>query len=164
MAVERPNLRVANISGAFDNDAMNPGYRFGQSFVAAEKVLNTRNCADKTLDNWPKISLRGRKAIGVTGINANVLGQYRDKLCQITMTADVGRSHYIEPHMNSARLVNALCCFAFPECLACVKTQQSGATASTDNDAAPEQPVVNSHAPREFLKSDDDKNSRRNAA
>ena len=75
---------------------MNPGFRFGQSFVAAEKVLNTRNCTDKTLDNWPKISLRGRKAIGVTGINANVLGQYRDKLCQITMTADVGRSHYID--------------------------------------------------------------------
>ena len=47
------------------------------------------------------------RRIGVTGINANRLGQYRDKLCQITMTADVGRSHYIEPHMDSARLVNA---------------------------------------------------------
>jgi hypothetical protein len=41
------------------------------------------------------------------------------------MTADVGRSHYIEPHMDSARLVNALCCFAFPECLACVTGQQA---------------------------------------
>jgi hypothetical protein len=119
VAAERPNFRVANISGAFDNDAMIPGYRFGQSFVAAEKVLNTRNCRDSTLDNWPKVSLRGRKAIGVTGINANLLGQYANKLCQITMTADVGKSHYIKPHMGSARLVNLLCCFAFPECAAC---------------------------------------------
>jgi hypothetical protein len=119
-AVERPNFRVANISGAFDNDAMLPGCPYGQSFVAAEKVLVTRNATDKTLDNWPNVSFRGRKALGVTGLNANRLGQYRDKLCQITMTADVGRSHYIKPHMGSARLVNLLCCFAFPECMSCI--------------------------------------------
>ena len=49
-----------------------------------------------------------------------MLGQYHNKLCQITMTADVGKSHYISPHMDSPRLVNALCCFCFPECAACV--------------------------------------------
>ena len=119
-AVQRPNFRVANVSGAFDNDALIPGYRFGQAFVAAEKVLVTRNCRDSTLDNWPKVSLRGRKALGVTGVNANLLGQYRDKLCQVTLTADVGKSHYITPHLASTRFMNLLCCFAFPECAACV--------------------------------------------
>jgi hypothetical protein len=116
--VQRPNLRVGVISGAFDNDAMIPGCRYGQSFVAAEKVLNTRNCMDSTLRRWPDISLRGRKAVGVTGINANLLSEHTSKLCQITMTSDVGKSHYIEPHLASARLVNVLCCFAFPECAA----------------------------------------------
>jgi hypothetical protein len=149
-AVERPNFRVANISGAFDNDHMNPGCRFGQAFVAAEKVLNTRNATDKTLDNWPKVSLRGRKAIGVTGINANVLGQYRNKLCQITMTADVGRSHYIKPHMDSARLVNALCCFAFPECLACY-TGQGVYEKAGSQPAMPEIPAIETVPPQAFL-------------
>jgi hypothetical protein len=139
-ATEMHNLRVANISGAFDNDALIPGCRFGQAFVAAEKVLVTRNATDKTLDNWPKISLRGKKALGVTGLNANLLGQYVNKLCQITMTADVGRSHYIEPHMDSARLVNLLCCFSFPECAACnaapapVQTTKNDKAKATESD------------------------------
>lgn len=134
MPVERPNFRVMNISGAFDNDAMDPGKRYGQSFVAAAKVLNTRNSTDKTLDNWPKVSQRGRRAIGVTGINANVLGDQAYKLCQITMTSDVGRSHYMEPHLGSRRLVNLMCCFAFPECAACALAQKNG--------EAPMPPVV----------------------
>ncbi|MAT70701.1 MAG: hypothetical protein CMJ58_14395 [Planctomycetaceae bacterium] len=126
MPVERPNFRVMNISGAFDNDAMDPGKRYGQSFVAAAKVLNTRNATDKTLDNWPRVSYRGRRAIGVTGINANVLGEYSPKLCQITMTRDVGRSHYIEEHLASRKLTNLMCCFAFPECAACAMAIQDG--------------------------------------
>ncbi|HYO24201.1 MAG TPA: hypothetical protein VEQ85_04565 [Lacipirellulaceae bacterium] len=161
--VQRANFRVANVSGAFDNDAMIPGFRFGQSFVSAEKVLNTRNCADSTLDNWPDVSRRGRKAIGVTGINANLLGQYSSKLCQISMTADVGKSHYIEPHMNSARLVNALCCFAFPECRACVNGQ--GATAvGVDAGKLPVNQVGQQRPSREFLRGDADRNSARPAA
>ncbi|MEQ8836226.1 MAG: hypothetical protein RID07_05420, partial [Lacipirellulaceae bacterium] len=114
--VQRPNLRLAIVSGAYDNDAMIPGMRYGQSFVAAEKVMNTRNCLDKTLKNWPDVSSRCRKAVGVTGINANLLGEHYNKLCQITMTRDVGKSHYIEPHMKSSRLVNLMCCIAFPQC------------------------------------------------
>jgi hypothetical protein len=161
VAAERPNFRVANISGAFDNDAMNPGCRFGQSFVAAEKVLNTRNANDKTLDNWPKVSLRGRKAIGVTGINANILGQYSSKLCQITMSADVGRSHYIEPHMSSSRLVNLLCCFAFPECAACVNGTP---TMTTDvQTKLPVTPVIEKLPSREFLRGDAERVSNRAA-
>jgi pimeloyl-ACP methyl ester carboxylesterase len=133
--VERPNLRVANVSGAFDNDALIPGFRFGQAFVAAEKVFVTRNCRDSTLDNWPKVSLRGRKALGVTGVNADLLGQYRDKLCMITMTADVGKSHYIKPHVASARFMNALCCFSFPACAACVNGTMPAATADAGKNA-----------------------------
>ena len=125
MPVQR-NFRVMNISGAFDNDAMDPGKRYGQSFVAAEKVLNTRNKNDSTLDNWPKVSLRGRRAIGVTGINANNLGEYSSKLCQITMSREVGKSHYIDEHLSSRRLVNLMCCIAFPECAACAMAQQQG--------------------------------------
>lgn len=155
VAAERPNFRVANISGAFDNDAMIPGCRFGQSFVAAEKVLNTRNANDSTLDNWPKVSLRGRKAIGVTGINANLLGQYNSKLCQITMSCDVGRSHYIEPHMNSARLVHALCCFAFPECAACANGVKT-ATAKAVADDEPADASVEPAAPQDFLNAVED--------
>ena len=119
----RPNLRVAVVSGAFDNDAMDPGGRYGQSFVAAEKVYLTRNCADSTLRRWPEVSLRCRKAVGVTGINVAYLGEHAHKLCQHTVTGDVGESHYIEPHLASRRFMSALCCIAFPECLECVKEQ-----------------------------------------
>jgi hypothetical protein len=118
--VQRDNLRLAIVSGAFDNNAMDPGCRYGQSFVAAEKVYNTRNCRDSTLKGWPKISMCGRPAIGVTGINANKLGEYTNKLCQHSLTGDVGKSHYIEPHLESGRFMNALCCIAFPACLDCV--------------------------------------------
>lgn len=117
--VERANFRVAIISGAFDNDHMCLDGRFGQSFVAAEKVYVTRNRYDSTLERWPEISYRCRKAIGVTGIDANCLAEHAHKLCQHTVTVDVGDSHYIEPHLSSARFMSALCCIAFPACLDC---------------------------------------------
>ncbi len=118
--VERTNLRLGLISSALDNDALLPGHRYGQAFVAAEKVYITRNLRDKTLKKWPKISYRGCLALGVTGINARCLGQYRHKLCQQTMTSDVGRSHYIKPHLKSTKFVSALCCLSFPKCIACL--------------------------------------------
>ncbi len=120
--VERPNLRLGMISGSFDNDALLPGCRYGQAFVAAEKVFVTRNIRDKTLKKWPKISYRGRLALGVTGLNANRLGQYRHKLCQKTMTADVGRSHYLKPHLKSTRFVSMLCCLSFSSCHDCTQS------------------------------------------
>jgi hypothetical protein len=117
--VERANFRVAVVSGAFDNDAMCLGGRYGQSFIAAEKVFVTRNATDSTLRRWPEISFRCRKATGVTGIDANCLGEHAHKLCQQTLTADVGDSHYIEPHLASNRFMSALCCIAFPACRDC---------------------------------------------
>ncbi len=114
-AVERPNLRVGAISGAFDHDMLNPGNRYGQTFVAAEKVYVTRNIKDRTLKKWPKTSWRCKKAIGVLGVNANRLGVYRNKLCQQTMTDDVGTSHYLTPHLKSVKFVAALCCLSFPQ-------------------------------------------------
>jgi hypothetical protein len=114
--VERPNLRIGLISGAFDNDALLPGCRYGQAMVAVEKAFVTRNIRDRTLKIWKTISNRGRLAIGVTGVDARRLGQYSDKLCQITMTSDVRRSHYLEPHLNSRRMMSMLCCLAFPQC------------------------------------------------
>ncbi|HMO85690.1 MAG TPA: hypothetical protein PKC18_12320, partial [Lacipirellulaceae bacterium] len=82
--------------------------------------------------SWPDVSYRGRKAVGVTGINGHALGQFESKLCQITMTCDVGRSHYIKPHMASSRLVNLLCCFAFPECMACLEAPATAGTETAD--------------------------------
>ncbi len=117
--VERPNLRGGMISGAFDNDAMLPGYRYGQAFVSAEAIFITRNIKDKTLKNWHDVSWRCRPALGKTGINANRLGQYRHKLCQKTMTIDVGKSHYLNPHLKSVTFVRLLCCLAYPECQGC---------------------------------------------
>lgn len=118
-AVERPNLRAAVISGAYDHDMLNPGNRYGQAFVAAEKIYVTRNIKDRTLKKWPKTSWRCKRAIGVLGVNANCLGVYRNKLCQQTMTGDVGTSHYLKPHLNSVRFVAALCCLSFPQCNNC---------------------------------------------
>jgi hypothetical protein len=112
--VERANFRVAIVSGAFDNDMMCPGCRYGQSFIAAEKVFVTRNRLDSTLERWPEISWRCRKAIGVTGIDANCLGEHAHKLCQQTLTDDVEDSHYIEPHLESERFMSVLCCISFP--------------------------------------------------
>jgi len=125
-AEERPNLRAAVISGAFDHDMLNPGNRYGQTFVAAEKVFVTRNCRDSTLKKWPDKSLRGRQAIGVVGVNANCLGEYRNKLCMKSMTADVGKSHYLKPHLASTRFMAALCCLSFPECLSCALAKANG--------------------------------------
>ncbi len=130
-AVERPNLRTAVISGAFDHDMLNPGHRYGQAFVAAEKIFVTRNINDRTLKKWPKTSWRGRRAIGVLGVNANCLGEHRSKLCQQTMSSDVGTSHYLKPHLKSVRFVSALCCLSFPDC-------QQGSLANTENSSEPE--------------------------
>ncbi|MEM8944599.1 MAG: hypothetical protein AAGD11_05390 [Planctomycetota bacterium] len=118
-AIERPNLRVGVISGAFDHDMLNLGNRYGQTFVAAEKVYVTRNIKDRTLKKWPKTSWRCKRAMGVLGVNANCIGQYRNKLCQQTMTEDVGTSHYLTPHLKSVKFVAALCCLSFPECNTC---------------------------------------------
>jgi len=129
--VERPNLRAAIISGAFDHDMLIPGHRYGQTFVAGEKIFVTRNINDRTLKKWPKTSWRGRRAIGVLGVNVNCLGAHRDKLCQLTMSSDVGTSHYLKPHLQSTRFVSALCCLSFPACQQCL-------LAKTDNETEPE--------------------------
>jgi len=122
---ERSNLRAAVISGAFDHDMLNPGNRYGQAFVAAEKIYVTRNVKDRTLKKWPKTSWRCKQAIGVLGVNANCLGEYRSKLCQQTMTADVGTSHYLKPHLKSVRFVSSLCCLSFPTCQGSSMTESS---------------------------------------
>ena len=126
--VERANLRGGIISGAFDSDMLYPGHRFGQAFVASERIFVTRNIRDKTLKKWPKVSLRGCPAIGSIGVNARKLGQYRPKLCQKTMTEDVNRSHYLKPHLKSTKFVRALCCLSFPSCQPC-QVADSGASA-----------------------------------
>ncbi len=146
-AEERPNLRAAIISGAFDNDMMIPGHRYGQSFIAGEKIFITRNCHDKTLKKWPRTGSRtGRQAIGVTGINANCLGEYRPKLCQQTMYPEVGRSHYLKPHLRTSRFVSALCCLSFPNCSQCISSPSVAQDSSpVDNDChrtAEEQPEL----------------------
>ena len=132
IAEERPNLRAAVISGAFDNDMMIPGHRYGQSFIAGEKIFVTRNCNDKTLKKWPKTSWRGRQAIGVTGINARCLGVYRPKLCQQTVWPEVGKSHYLKPHLRTSRFVAALCCLSFPKCSSCNASEVPTPVAETD--------------------------------
>ncbi len=149
-AIERPNLRLGMISGAFDNDALLPGHRYGQAFVAAEKVYVTRNIRDKTLKKWPKISYRCRRALGVTGLNANRLGQYRHKLCQQTMTVDVGRSHYLRPHLKSTRFVSALCCLSFPKCQECMaeSAREKSVQQSSQLSALSDQPETRDETPR----------------
>ncbi len=128
--VERPNLRCGVISGAFDHDMLIPGHRYGQAFVAGEKIYVTRNIHDRTLKKWPKTSWKGRRAIGVLGVNANCLGEHRNKLCQQTMYPDVGTSHYLKPHLDSVRFVSALCCLSFNDC------QQEGLLTETENSPA----------------------------
>lgn len=141
--VERANLRAGIISGAFDNDMLIPGHRYGQSFIAGEKIYVTRNINDRTLKKWPKTSWRGRQAIGTTGVNANCLGEYYNKLCQQTMYPDVGTSHYLKPHLQSARFVSALCCLSFPECLKCNLARISGEKyVGTSEDSAAEEELV----------------------
>jgi hypothetical protein len=114
--VERPGLKIALISGAFDNDALVPGHRYGQAAVAVEKMLITRNRRDSLLGIWKKISYRGRPAIGITGLGANRMGQYRNKVCQFTTTSDVHRSHFLGPHLDSPRFMSMLCGLSFPPC------------------------------------------------
>lgn len=111
--VERPNLRGAMISAAFDYDMLYPGHRYGQAFVAAEKIMSTYNPNDRTLRKWPKTSWRGCQALGYVGMNAGRLGQYRHKFCQICTYPENGRSHYLGPHLKNPRFMSAYCCTAF---------------------------------------------------
>jgi pimeloyl-ACP methyl ester carboxylesterase len=111
--VERPNLRAAMISAAFDCDMLYPGHRYGQSFVTAERILSTFNCHDKTLKKWPRTSWRGYEALGYAGMNGGRLGQYRHKFCQLNTYPENGRSHYLGPHLKNPRFVSAYCCIAF---------------------------------------------------
>ena len=114
-----PNLRAAIISGAFDCDNMYPGCRYGQSFVAAEKIYVTRNVRDRTLSGWPNISYRGRKAIGITGLNRDCLGQYGHKLCQMHAPRSIRRQHRFRTYLESDKIVGTICCFAIPGCYGC---------------------------------------------
>ncbi len=113
-AVERHNLRAAIVSGALDNDHMYPGQRYGQSFASVETFYTTYNDRDSTLKRWPIHSFRGQEAAGYTGICAARLGPYAHKLFQQKLTEDVGKSHYIKPHLASERMVSAICNTAFP--------------------------------------------------
>lgn len=112
--VERANLRGAMISGAFDCDMLYPGHRYGQAFVAAEKIMSTFNCHDRTLRKWPKSgSTRGCQALGFSGMSAGRLGQYRHKFLQINTYPENGRSHYLGPHLKNPRFMAAYCSTAF---------------------------------------------------
>jgi hypothetical protein len=111
--VERPNLRGVMISAAFDYDMLYPGHRYGQAFVAAEKIMSTFNCHDRTLRKWPKTSWRGCEALGYVGMNAGRLGQYRHKFCQVNTYPENGTSHYLGPHLENPRFMSAYCCTAF---------------------------------------------------
>ncbi len=145
VAIERPNLRAAIIAGAFDNDMLFPGHRYGQAFVVGEKILVTRNINDRTLKRWPKTSWTGRRAIGVVGVNANLLGEYRHKLCQQTLSADVGTSHFMKPYIQSVRFVSTLCCLSFPGC------QQPGPSTTVAILAEPEVAMKNAEQPAQLL-------------
>jgi hypothetical protein len=123
-AVERANLRGAMISGAFDCDMLYPGHRYGQAFVAAEKIMSTFNCHDRTLRKWPKSgSLRCMQALGFSGMSAGRLGQYRHKFVQINTYPENGRSHYLGPHLANPRFMSAYCGIAFGGINAGVPTQ-----------------------------------------
>ena len=111
--IERSHFRLGLISGAFDNDALLPGHRYGQTAMVVEKVLITRNPRDNVLAFWKRMSGRGCPSIGTTGLRANRLGPYRGKVCQLTTTEDVGRSHFIGTYLESKRLVSMLCRMAF---------------------------------------------------
>jgi hypothetical protein len=111
--VERANLRGVMISAAFDCDMLYPGHRYGQAFVAAEKIMSTFNCHDKTLKKWPKTSWHGRQALGYVGMNGGRLGQYRHKFTQINTYPENGKSHYLKQHLENPRFLSAYCCIAF---------------------------------------------------
>ena len=135
VAAERPNLRAAIISGALDNDAMYPGYRYGQAFAPVETFYTTYNDRDSTLKRWPTHSFRGQEAAGYTGICASRLGPYAHKLDQDRLTDDVKRSHYMRPHLASAKMISAVCRTAFNSDVtscACSKCGTQGSTGSMD--------------------------------
>ncbi len=113
-AIEQPNLRAAIVSGALDRDAIYPECRYGQALAPVETFYTTYNPRDATLKRWPTHSLRGQQAVGYTGICASRLGPYADKLFQQKLTEDVGRSHYMQPHLASNKMISAICQTAFP--------------------------------------------------
>jgi hypothetical protein len=141
--VERANLRGVMISAAFDCDMLYPGHRYGQAFVAAEKIMSTFNCHDRTLRKWPKSgSLRGMQALGFSGMSAGRLGQYRPKFIQINTYPENGRSHYLGPHLKNPRFLSAYCCTSFGGITSGVPVVSSKVDLSTEN--VPPAPAIQS--------------------
>jgi hypothetical protein len=110
---QRSNLRVAIISGALDCDSLLPGQRYDKALDAVEKLYTTFSERDATLKRWPTHSFRGQQAIGYTGMCIAGAGENAYKIRQDRLTDDVGRSHYITPHLESHTMVNALCEMTF---------------------------------------------------
>lgn len=110
---ERKNLRGVIISGAFDCDSLYPGFRYGKALVAADGFYTTYNDTDSTLKRWPTHSFRGQQAIGYVGLCISRLGENAYKVSQERLTEDVGKSHYITPHLASCQMVNSICKLAF---------------------------------------------------
>ena len=119
--VERKNLRGAVISGALDYDALYPGYRYDKALVVADGFYTTYNNTDSTLKRWPNHSFRCQEALGYVGLCTSRLGENAHKVRQDRLTEDVGKSHYITPHLASCQMVNAICQMAF-ESKACCNT------------------------------------------
>ncbi|MBX3422855.1 MAG: hypothetical protein KF752_14980 [Pirellulaceae bacterium] len=127
--VERVNLRAGIISGALDCDAMYPGHRYERALVAVEKLYTTYNDRDSTLKRWPTHSFRDQQALGYTGMCLACLGEHACKVRQDHLTVDVKRSHYIQPHLNSLTMMDAICEMAFGEgvCLCPAQCGRRGA-------------------------------------
>ncbi len=110
---ERKNLRGVIISGALDCDSLYPGYRYEKALVAADGFYTTFNDTDSTLKRWPTHSFRCQEALGYVGLCIPRLGENAHKVKQERLTEDVGKSHYIKPHLASCQMVNSISQLAF---------------------------------------------------
>ncbi|MEM8733521.1 MAG: hypothetical protein AAGG44_04845 [Planctomycetota bacterium] len=109
----RCNFRLSLISPALDNDHLYPGHRYDRAIFPVERIHTTFSTKDATLKRWPTHSFRGQQAMGYTGICPSRLGENACKICQQKLDADVGRSHYMKPHLASLQMISALCQTAF---------------------------------------------------
>ncbi|MFN3193630.1 MAG: hypothetical protein ACE361_24165 [Aureliella sp.] len=109
----RCNFRLSLISPALDNDHLYPGHRYDHAVFPVERIHTTFSTKDATLKRWPTHSFRGQQAMGYTGICTSRLGENAYKICQQKLDEDVGRSHYMKPHLASFQMISALCQTAF---------------------------------------------------
>ena len=102
------DARGAVFGAAVDNDAILPGRRASQALKGG-RLLLMKNPCDSMLPRWPKISDRGRPAMGLTGVPCpHLLGDDIHRLTVVNSGRHLGKGHGSKDHFTNCWVLRTL--------------------------------------------------------